>query len=297
MTALLVAVAIALAPTAAAVTDPVAAVVADPAAGLQPPVTIASARVPARTVQVWLPAGYDRGDARYPVIYMTDGQNVFDTPAALSGHCWQVHRTLAALVAAHRVRPAIIVAVWSNANRIGDYMPEAALAGAPAGVLDGLPVTRAQVAGDAYLRFLVTELKPLIDARYRTRPGRRDTFAMGSSMGGLIAAYAATRYPRVFGGIAGLSTAWQIGDGFAERWYAAHLPPRSTRAYFDYGTGTNDGVIGPWQDRLTASAGAAGRHWLVPSWPGDAHTESAWAGRVAVPIEWLLGPGVPGRRR
>ena len=201
-----------------------AAPVADPAAGLQPPMTLASAFVPARTVQVWLPAGYDRGDARYPVIYMTDGQNVFDTPAALSGRSWQVHHTLAALIAAHRVRPAIVVAVWSNANRIGEYMPQAALADAPATVLDGLPVTHAQVAGDAYLRFLVDELKPAIDARYRTLPGRRDTFAMGSSMGGLIAAYAATRYPRVFGGIAGLSTAWQIGGGFTERWYAAHLP-------------------------------------------------------------------------
>ena len=267
-----------------------AAPVADPAAGLQPPMTLASAFVPARTVQVWLPAGYDRGDARYPVIYMTDGQNVFDTPAALSGRSWQVHHTLAALIAAHRVRPAIVVAVWSNANRIGEYMPQAALADAPATVLDGLPVTHAQVAGDAYLRFLVDELKPAIDARYRTLPGRRDTFAMGSSMGGLIAAYAATRYPRVFGGIAGLSTAWQIGGGFTERWYAAHLPPRSTRVYFDYGTGTNDGVIGPWQDRLTAVATAAGRHWQVRAWPGDAHTESAWAGRVGVPLEWLLGP-------
>ena len=272
---------------AAAVT---AAPMADPAAGLQPPMTLASAFVPARMVQVWLPAGYDRGDARYPVIYMTDGQNVFDTPAALSGHDWEVHRTLAALIAAHRVRPAIIVAVWSNANRIGEYMPQAALADASATALDGLPVTRAQIAGDAYLRFLVDELKPAIDAHYRTLPGRRDTFAMGSSMGGLIAAYAATRYPRVFGGVAGLSTAWQIGGGFTERWYAAHLPPRSTRVYFDYGTGTNDGVIGPWQDRLTAAAAAAGRHWRVRAWPGDAHTESAWAGRAGVPLEWLLGP-------
>lgn len=255
---------------------------------LQMPVTIDSRFVPSRTVQVWLPPGYGAG-RRYPVLYIMDGQNVFDTPAAFSGHSWQVHRTLAALIAQHRVRAAIIVAVWSNANRIGEYMPQAALVGAPADPLAGLPVTMAQVAGDAYLRFIIDELKATIDARYRTRPGRRDTFIMGSSMGGLIAAYAVSRYPRVFGGAAGLSSAWQIGGGVTERWYETHLPPVSARVYFDYGTGTNDGVIGPWQARLDAAASAAGRHWQSKSWPGDAHTESAWAGRVDVPLVWLLG--------
>jgi predicted alpha/beta superfamily hydrolase len=270
----------------ALLTAPAAAPV--PEGTLQAPFTIESRVVPSRTVQVWLPPGYD-ARRRYPVLYMMDGQNVFDTPAALSGHSWQVHRALAALIAQHRARAAIIVAVWSNDNRIGEYMPQAALAYAPADPLAGLPVTQAQVAGDAYLRFLVDELKPAIDTRYRTQTGRRDTFVMGSSMGGLIAAYAVTRYPLVFGGAAGLSSAWQIGGGFTERWYEKHLPPASTRVYFDYGTGTNDGVIGPWQARLDAAALHAGQHWQSKSWPGDAHTESAWAGRVQVPLVWLLG--------
>ena len=272
----------------AALAAPVAVVAAASIGALQPPFVMRSRFVPARTVQVWLPPGYAAG-GRYPVLYAMDGQNMFDAPAALSGHSWQVHRALARLIATGTARAAIVVAVWSTDDRIGEYMPQAALAGAAGEPLAGLPVTATQVAGDAYLRFLVDELKPRIDADYRTRADRRDTFIMGSSMGGLIAAYAVTRYPRVFGGAAGLSSAWQIGDGFVERWYETHLPPATTRMYFDYGTGTNDAVIGPWQTRLDAVAATAGRHWLTRTWPGDAHTESAWAGRVHVPLVWLLG--------
>lgn len=258
------------------------------AAGLQPPVTVASQFVPARTVQVWLPPGYAQG-GRYPVLYAMDGQNVFDTPAALSGASWHLQRALDGEIAAVRARPAIIVAVWSNANRLGEYMPQAALDAATGDPLAALPVTRADVAGDAYLRFLAEELKPAIDRQYRTLAGRRDTFLIGSSMGGLIGAYAVTRYPRVFGGAACLSTAWQIGGGVAARWYAAHLPPRATRLYFDYGSGTEDGVIGPWQQWLAAVAQRSGRRWLVKDAPGDHHTESAWARRAPLAIDWLLG--------
>jgi len=273
------------------------AIAAAAVAGLQPRFEVSSRYVPARTVQVWLPPDYAISHRRYPVIYLEDGQNVYDEPAALSHHSWQIHRTLARLIAQGKVRPAILVAIWSNDNRIGEYMPNPAVAAAPADALDGIPVKRGQVSGDAYLRFLVTELKPLIDARYRTKPDRADTMLMGSSMGGLISAYAMTAYPQVFGAAACLSTSWPIGKGdFLERWYAAHLPsPQGHRLYFDYGTGTNDGVIVPVQRRLDRAALAAGYRWgtgwVSRGFPGDAHTESAWAGRVHVPLVFLLGRG------
>lgn len=269
---------------------PQPAIYADAAQGLQPKIEVASRHVPARTVQVWLPPGYAAGHRRYPVIYLHDGQNVFDEPARLSGASWRVHRALAQAIAQNRARPAILVAVWSNDNRLGEYMPQAALADAPD---VPLPVDRANVAGDAYLRFLVEELKPLIDRTYRTRRGRDDMMLMGSSMGGLISAYALSRYPDVFGAAACLSTSWPIGEGFAARWYATHLPdPAHHRLYFDYGTGTEDGTIAPDQAQVTRSAHASGfvdgRNWMVREWPGDRHTESAWAGRVAVPLAFLL---------
>jgi predicted alpha/beta superfamily hydrolase len=269
------------------------ALAADPADGLQPKFTAASKFVPARTVQVWLPPDYARSNRRYPVIYLHDGQNVYDDPSPWSGKSWAVHRALAKLVAEKKVRPAILVAVWNTDNRIGEYMPQAAVpqAGAkgdPAAddLFRKLPVERAKIAGDAYLAFLVTELKPLIDKQYRTLRGPRDTMLMGSSMGGLISAYALVRYPAVFGAAACLSTAWPIGDGFTERWFEAHLP--SGRLYFDYGTGTNDGAIAPFQVRLDAAAGNRGGRWVSRAFPGAEHSERAWAARVDIPLTFLL---------
>ncbi|MBS0479729.1 MAG: alpha/beta hydrolase [Proteobacteria bacterium] len=267
---------------------------ADPADGLQPKFTAASKFVPARTVQVWLPPDYAVSKRRYPVIYLHDGQNVYDDPSPWSGKSWAVHRALARLIAERKVRPAILVAVWNNDNRIGEYMPQAAV---PPMVTPGdpkaddlfrkLPVERAKIAGDAYLKFLVAELKPLIDRRYRTLRGPRDTMLMGSSMGGLISAYALVRYPDVFGAAACLSTAWPIGDGFTERWFERHLP--GGRLYFDYGTGTNDGAIAPFQAQIDAAAGNRGSRWVSRAFPGAEHSERAWAARVDVPLTFLLG--------
>jgi predicted alpha/beta superfamily hydrolase len=269
------------------------ALAADPADGLQAKFTAASKFVPARTVQVWLPPDYARSNRRYPVIYLHDGQNVYDDPSPWSGKSWAVHRALAKLIAEKKVRPAILVAVWNTDNRIGEYMPQAAVpeAGAkgdPAAddLFRKLPVERAKIAGDAYLAFLVTELKPLIDKQYRTLRGPRDTMLMGSSMGGLISAYALVRYPNVFGAAACLSTAWPIGDGLTERWFEKHLP--SGRLYFDYGTGTNDGAIEPFQARVDAAAGNRGGRWVSRAFPGAEHSERAWAARVDIPLTFLL---------
>lgn len=272
---------------------------ADPAAGLQPREQVESRFVPGRTVQVWLPPGYATGRQRYPVLYLHDGQNVFDEPAPFSGRSWQVHRALAKGIADGSMRPAILVAVWNTPNRLGEYMPEAALARAleaatapGAELFAGFPLRRDQVAGDAYLRFLVGELKPRIDVRYRTRRGRADTLLMGSSMGGLISAYAVSRHPRVFGAAACLSTSWPIGGGFAADWFVRNLPdPKRHRLYFDYGTGTEDGVIEAPQRRIDAAMAARGFRgaaYRSLAWPGHRHSETAWAERVHVPLGFLL---------
>ena len=269
---------------------------ADPVDGLQSPITVQSKLVPARTVQIWLPPGYATSKQRYPVLYLHDGQNVYDTPSPFSGKSWEVHRALDRLIAANTVRPAILVAVWNTDNRLGEYMPQAAVPkigakGDPgsADLFKKLPVERAKIVGDAYVKFLVRELKPLIDRRYRTLRGSKDTMLMGSSMGGLISAYAVSRYPKVFGAAACLSTSWPIGDGFAERWYEAHLPPKTARLYFDYGIGTNDGAIEPFQRKLDAVAGPRGGNWISRAFPGAEHSERAWQARVDVPLSFLLG--------
>lgn len=257
----------------------------------------ASAHVPARNVDVWLPPGYG-GDPRqrYPVLYMHDGQNVFDPALSYTGVDWDVDGAMTRLIAAGRVREAIVVGVWNTPLRFFEYMPRKPVkadslgAGGP----DAPPVSSNRISSDAYLRFLVDELKPFIDARYRTAPGPDDTMIMGSSMGGLISLYAAAEYPQVFGGVAAVSTHWPVGDGIVIDWLAGQLPdPRSHRIYYDHGSATLDAAYAPYQQRVDAAMRAAGYreddNWLTRRFEGAEHNEAAWRARLDVPLEFLLG--------
>ncbi len=142
------------------------------------------------------------------------------------------------------LREAIVVGIWNTPKRFEEYMPAKALTEAAA-LPDGWPdmawMRKQKVVGDDYLRFIVEELKPWVDAKYRTLPGRADTSIMGSSMGALISLYALTEYPDVFGGAGCVSIHWPLGDGIVADYLARHLPPRDGhRLYFDYGTTTLD---------------------------------------------------------
>jgi len=256
--------------------------------------------VPARNVDVWLPPGYaDGGEARYPVIYMHDGQNVFDAAASSFGEAWEIDEVLGQLVAEGTVRPAIVVAIWNTGmGRYSEYMPRKAVGDGPVDYqLQHRPSFRGdELTSDRYLQFIVTELKPFIDSTYRTLAGRADTFVMGSSMGGLISAYAVAEYPDVFGGAACVSTHWPAGNGAVIDYLAGHLPdPASHRLYFDYGTATLDALYEPYQQRMDAVMRQAGyvegRNWLTLRFDGAEHNEQAWRQRAALPLQFLLGAG------
>ena len=259
---------------------------------------VPSRHVAPRTVAVWLPPGYEADPAaRYPVLYMHDGQNVFDPATAYAGVDWGVDEAMDALIAAGRVRPAIVVAVWNSPARFQEYMPQKALPPGAAAFASGVPEV-GRVPGpplaDAYLRFLVEELKPLVDREYRTRPGPADTFVMGSSMGGLISAYAVTEYPQLFGAAACVSTHWPAADGATIPYLRAALPaPGTHRFYFDHGTATLDALYAPWQARADAAMRAAGyvegRDFVSRAFPGAEHSERSWRARVAEPLVFLLG--------
>lgn len=254
--------------------------------------------VAARNVEVWLPPGYDRdAKTRYPVLYVHDGQNVFAPATSYTGIDWGIDETMTRLIAEHRVRPAIVVAVWNTPARMAEYMPQKAL---PAGAhefasgIPGFPAVKDSVKSDAYLRFLVEELKPFIDATYRTRVGPRDTFIMGSSMGGLISAYAVSEYPSVFGGAACLSTHWPAGDGVVIDYLARSLPsPKTHRFYFDHGTATLDASYAPYQLRADSvfhrGGYVDGKSYVSRVFPGADHSERSWRVRVAEPLVFLLG--------
>lgn len=259
---------------------------------------VPSRHVAARNVDVWLPPSYGRDpQRRYPVLYMHDGQNLFDPALSYTGTDWDIDGALTRLIDRGEAREAIVVGVWNTPQRFAEYMPRAPVRTDAVGSgIDGRPIGRSEdIRSDAYLRFLVEELKPFIDARYRTLPGRDDTFVMGSSMGGLISLYAVARHPGVFGGAGAVSTHWPACDGCSVDWFAKHLPrPRAHRLYFDYGTATLDALYPPHQARMDAALRRAGwregRDWVTRRFEGAEHNEAAWKARVEIPLRFLLAP-------
>jgi predicted alpha/beta superfamily hydrolase len=256
-----------------------------------------SRHVSSRHVDVWLPPGYEAEPARrYPVLYMHDGQNCFVHEDAAYGVTWQVQDVLMNTIAAGEAGPAIIVGIWnSGETRVIEYRPARPfrhlsdqarekvlrrMGGAP--------------RSDAYLAFIVEEVKPLIDVRFRTLPGQAHTFVMGSSMGGLISLYALCEYPDVFGGVACLSTHWPAVEGVIVPYLRERLPdPASHRLYCDHGTVTIDNLYQPTQllvDEAVSAAGySAGVNWISRVFPGAGHFETDWHERVHVPLRFLLG--------
>jgi predicted alpha/beta superfamily hydrolase len=255
-----------------------------------------SAHVAPRNVDVWLPPGYGKDPAqRYPVLYMHDGQNLFDPATSYGNVDWAVDEAMTNLIAKGAVREAIVVGIWNTPKRREEYMPQRAVQGKVDFNVPGAnDVKPEEIISDRYLAFLVKELKPFVDATYRTLPDRANTYVMGSSMGGLISQYAMSQYPDVFGGAGCVSTHWPAGNGIALDDFAAHLPDPATHKYwFDYGTATLDAGYEPYQqraDEILRKAGyVEGQNWITRKFAGAEHSEKAWRLRVDQPLVFLLG--------
>ena len=272
----------------------------------------ASRHVAARAVRVWLPPDHDSGEA-CAVLYMHDGQNLFVPANPWNLGPWDVDRQLLALRAQGHLRKTLVVGIDNGgASRSREYAPQLALERLPDNLRRrGLGAEGAPLLGEAYLHFLVEELKPFIDGRYRTRPEAAATFTMGSSMGGLVSVYALARYPEVFGAAACLSTHWPIalGEGLLEPrlsaearamsgacldWLRDRLPPAgSHRLYFDHGDRGLDVLYGPFQSQMDAIAKEKGygpADFRSFYFPGTDHNESFWRARLGLPLVFLLGP-------
>ncbi len=257
---------------------------------------VPSRHVDARDVDVWLPPSYGRDpQRRYPVLYMHDGQNLFDPALGYTGVDWDIDGAMTRLIEAGGIREAIVVGVWNTPLRFAEYMPKMPVqTEMVSSGIEGRMIGRAEgIRSDGYLHFLVDELKPFIDAQYRTMPGRDDTFVMGSSMGGLISAYAVAQYPEVFGGIGAVSTHWPACDGCVVDWLGAHLPdPRTHRLYFDHGTVGLDALYPPHQARMDAALRTGGysegENAMTRRFEGADHNEAAWRARVEIPLRFLL---------
>jgi enterochelin esterase-like enzyme len=268
-----------------------------------------SVYVSPRHIDVWLPANYSsRG--RYAVLYMHDGQMLFDDTITWNKQSWGVAETVDELSRAGKIRDCIVVGIWnSGGSRHSDYFPQKPFDSLPVAFRDllkqarrddGSPLFAVDVRSDGYLAFVVEELKPFIDRRYATLSTADSTFTAGSSMGGLISIYAVCEYPGVFGGAACLSTHWTgiftnennpIPDVLVE-YLRQKLPdPANHRIYFDHGTETLDALYEPHQqrvDRLMMSKGYVSTNWQTRKFTGADHSEEAWRKRLHIPITFLL---------
>ena len=263
-----------------------------------------------RRVTVWLPSTYRPDGPKHAVLYMHDGQNLFDPDTGYGGMEWKVDETLDRLIRDGEVRPTIVVAIWNTPKRLREYVPAKAFTHLPDPYLERVrTLYGGDPLSDGYLKFLVGELKPRIDRSYHVLSDRENSAIMGSSMGGLISLYAISEYPEIFGGAGMVSTHWPLmvpseGESVSDEDYEAvssafelylrpALPaPGSHRLYFDHGTETLDSIYARYQqrvDRVVADRGyRAGVDWISRNFPGQAHNETSWASRLDVPLRFLL---------
>lgn len=269
-----------------------------------------SAFVEPRNIDIWLPEGYTP-ENKYAVIYMHDGQMLFDSSTTWNRLDWGVDETLGKLMSEKKVKPCIVVGIWNTPKRHMEYFPQKTLNYLTKKQIDSLmnanrgegtpKLFEGGIISDNYLKFLVTELKPFIDKTYATHTDSGNTFIMGSSMGGLISMYAICEYPEVFGGAACLSTHWpgvftvenNPVPGALLSYLREHLPPPGKHLlYFDFGTETLDNLYEPFQnqaDQILKDKGYDKNTWITRKFEGADHSEKAWSRRLHIPVMFLLG--------
>lgn len=252
-----------------------------------------------RRVDVWLPDAYQENpNKRFPVLYVQDGQMVFDQFHNRGGG-WKLHEAISKLAVEDLIDPPIVVAIPSTLNRKYEYLPGKAL-DYPGGREAYARTTNGQVSqaqrqmSEDFINWLVDEVKPAMDQRYRTLPEMENTSLMGSSLGGLISLYLLCEFPQVFSKAACLSTHWPIlGEGMMA-YLDEKLPaPGNHKLYFDHGSEGLDRDYAPWQakvDKLLREKGyREDKDFASWNFPGEDHTTTAWAGRVHIPLTFLFG--------
>ncbi|MFY7857648.1 MAG: alpha/beta hydrolase [Rubrivivax sp.] len=287
---------------AAASPTPAAALPRVSAGRLERLVDVPSRHLPPRTVDLWLPPGYD-GQRPHAVLYMHDGQMLFDPATTWNRKAWAVDAVAAPLIARGVLRDFLVVGPFNGGPaRHAEYYPQKFLDHLPTDVREPFvdKALQGRPRSDAYLRYLVEDLKPFIDARYRTRPGRDDTVLMGSSMGGLISLYGLLEHPGVFGAAAALSTHWigthERNDALpsaALAYLRERLPaPGALRLYLDRGTTELDEKYDEAQSRVDAllrERGFGPPQVVSRVFEGTGHNEDDWRRRLDIPLAFLLG--------
>ncbi len=229
-----------------------------------------------RDVYVYLPPGYEKNRTQeYPVLYMHDGQNLYDPARAFMGQTWNAQETLNALILQRKIRPIIVVGIDNTPDRTSEYTPDA-------------DERHQGGKADLYLRMIVADLRPAIESRFRVSKNRAQTAILGSSLGGLVSLYAGIRYPQVFGLVGALSPSiWWNRLSIVEKYRRSSTLPLGV--YLDSGT---DGGERP-QDvdllrrdlELRMPRGSFYAHLQQ----GATHSERFWAQRLPIALQFLFG--------
>ena len=265
--------------------------------------------VSARNIDIWLPEGYSRSK-KYAVLYMHDGQMLYDSTQSWNKQSWDIDEVATDLTTKSNLKEFIVVGIWnSGQTRHQEYFPQKPFEQLTQVEKDSVN-RNLQNAGrttetfnpksNAYLRFIVKELKPYIDRNYTVYTDPQNTFIAGSSMGGLISMYAICTYPKIFGGAACLSTHWvgtftlennPIPNAFIQ-YLSEYLPdPGTHKLYFDCGDRNLDALYPEIQkkvDRVMQTKGYTSSSWVTKYFPGEDHNEKSWNKRLHIPLEFLM---------
>jgi predicted alpha/beta superfamily hydrolase len=237
-----------------------------------------------RLLRVWLPPDYDGwGAIRYPVLYLNDGQNLFDPVTAFAGVDWHAGETAARLISEQKIRPLIIVGIDNTKNRANEYIP-----------YKSKDPRVPNAKGRCYPEFLQREVMPLIEERYSVLKGPDNTGLGGSSLGGLITLYTQLAAPGVFGRLLIESPSLFVADRrILEQSRSFHNWP--ARTYLGLGTReagnaeTDARIVDDLRElgAILRQAGLDENRLKVRIAEGATHNESAWAARFPEALEFL----------
>jgi predicted alpha/beta superfamily hydrolase len=262
---------------AAAADAPVKASTASPGVSLLPTLLEMPGLNRKRQIRIYLPPGYASSDKRYPVLYMHDGQNLFDDATSYAGE-WKVDETLDALAKDGKLELIVVGIDNGQEKRMSEL-----------NAWDSPRFGRGE--GREYMDFIVKVLKPLVDHSYRTLPDRANTAVMGSSMGGLISHYAIAQYPEVFSKAGVFSPAYWTAPASYE-FVLAKPVPKDARIYMATGEDEGDSMV-PDVKRMADVVRGTGHpldHMVLKIVPRENHNEGFWSRQFGEAVQWLFAP-------
>lgn len=262
-----------------------------------------------RNIDVWLPENYSE-DNIYQVLLMHDGQMLFDSTTTWNKQEWGVDETLAQLMKNDSIKPTIVVSTWNVfEDRHSDYFPQKPFDNLDDETKKNLidynqsnsdRLFEKQPNSDAYLKFLVQEVLPLVQTHFSVSLQGRSYTVAGSSMGGLISFYALCEYPEIFGQAICMSTHWPGAMPFEDNpfpqaffdYLDQKLPELNKhKFYFDFGTATLDELYPQYEDKvnqLFTKHGFDEQNFKNLEFEGDAHDENSWRERLHIPFNFAL---------